>query len=117
MSQESYKHVNDMWNGVVPPPLTFPVARSAAKAIWREVMEERLPWPTAASNRGRYTWTRWRRKKTLVIVAKSGWKSFIHDLSHLAHKHKSRHRLRGHHWSHASWERAMIAIVLRDWIK
>jgi len=132
MSEATYKHVNDMWEGTELPPLDYIIAVKATKDLWKKTTGREFPTNQFRKTSGnRNTWPTQSFFSripqhvptcTMKINPGKGWRDFVHLLSHLAHHMASKANhgkaLRGHHWSHASWERAMIAIVKRDgWLE
>src|ERR1051325_3538871 len=99
-TQDRYIRVNAEWPPDLPP-LTPQEAVSAAKRLYR--FGTKKPWGRAIklTSGNRHTWARY---GVLYVNPDQGWRSLVHDMSHLAHR-RLRPSLSGHDWRHAHLER------------
>lgn len=113
MSADQYQRVNGAWPEGPLPELTGPEAKRAARILFRKYAEEPLNRTIKIGTGRRRTWV---RHGVFVCGIGRGWKTFIHDLSHYAHR-----RLGGkrpHDGGHAQIERFMIEhVVSNGWLE
>jgi hypothetical protein len=112
-TQARYVRVNAEWPTELPA-LTAQEAVSAAKWLWRFGTEHAWKQSIKLTSGNRHTWVRF---GVLYVNPDKGWRSLVHDMSHLVH-HRLHPNLSGHDWRHAHLERAMIALVVsKGWLE
>lgn len=106
-----YAEVNDTWPKTLPK-LRPEEAMRAAKRLYRFALGRPWKGPTKITSGRNYTWI---RRGELFVNASRGWKTMVHDMSHLCHNRISTER--PHSEEHAQLELKMVRFVVEcNWL-
>lgn len=113
-AREMYARIDAEWPATTPPMTDWEAVRAASR-LWRWARGEACPYPIVATSGNRRTRT---LRGTLYVNPAStdhhggGWKSFIHELSHVLDLER-----KAHSKHHAQLELRMVREVLkRGWL-
>lgn len=118
--KEWYARVNAEWPSDIPTP-TEQQAVNAARRLWKWGVGYRWTGKVRVTSGRRYTWV----KRGVLVVNPNrpgrdggGWKSLVHDLSHLVWYKANPEGVRGHEKGHAKVELAMVKqVIKRGWLQ